>query len=70
MQKQRTHKLIILTAAVGLTLLALAPAGIAAAASRARAGGTQSQVPAAYPSWAGRFYSVAPHLQTTCGRLA
>jgi len=59
MHEHRSHKLIVLIAAAGLTLLTLAPAGIAAAASKARAATTRSQVPATYPSWAGRFYSVA-----------
>jgi hypothetical protein len=52
MQKQRKQKLIVLAAAAGLTLLALAPAGIAAAASTARAATARSLVASTYPSWA------------------
>lgn len=52
MTKQRRRELIGLTAVASLTLLALVPAGIAAAAT------TRSESPAAYPSLPGRFYSV------------
>jgi hypothetical protein len=63
--KMRGRELIVLTAAAGLSLLALAPAGTAAAgtaaASTAAASSTSARLtsPAQYPSWAGRFYSVA-----------
>ncbi len=62
MTKQRRRKLMGLAAVVGLTLLTLVPAGIAAAArtgSIAAAAGTRSLSPATYPSWPGRFYSVS-----------
>jgi hypothetical protein len=50
---QRTSKLIVLTAVAGLALLALAPTAMAKPASTARVASST------YPSYAGRFYSVA-----------
>ncbi len=73
MNKRGRRTLIVLTVAAGLTVLGLAPAGAAGAAghrAQARAAGQalaagDAAAPAAsvsqgqYPSWAGRFYSVA-----------
>ena len=62
MTKQRLRMLMGLTAVASLTLLTVAPAGIAAAASTgsvAAAARTGSLSPATYPSVAGRFYHVA-----------